>query len=110
MSGLTTRVTIQTAATATTNAYGELEEGLWSTYTVTGARIRRLSARETLAGSKESNTNLFNFEIHRTTKNFTININHRILVASGSVYDIISIDTETQRDSKIIRIIAEEVL
>lgn len=109
MSGLSTRITIQTAAASSTNVYGELEEGTWSTFTITGANISRMSAKESVSGSKESNTNLYSFDIHRTAKTYTISTDHRILVADGTIYDIVSIDHMTHRDNRIIRIIAEEV-
>ena len=104
------KITIQTSAAAVANAYGELIEGSWSTFTTTGANIRKLSAREVLAGSKESSTNLYSFEIHRTTKTYLVTTNHRILVADGSIYDIVSIDHMTRRDERVITIVAEEIL
>mgnify|MGYP002638936456 CR=1 FL=1 len=110
MSNMATRITVQSSAAATTNAYGELIEGSWSTFTITGANIRGLSATEKLAGSRESNVNLYNFEIHRTAKTYTITKDHRILVADGSIYNIISVDHMSKRKDRVIIIIAEENL
>lgn len=105
-----TKITIQSSTAAVANTYGELIEGSWSTFMTTGASIRGLSANEVLASSKESQTNLYSFEVHRTAKTYTITTNHRVLVADGSIYDIVSIDHMTGRDKRVIYIVAEEVL
>ena len=109
MGGFRTKITIQEETAGSVNEYGETEAGTWSTFVMTGANISRLSASQTLTGSKESRTSLFNFDIHRTPKNYTINTEHRILTLDGSVYDIISIDHMSFEDDKIIRLVGEEV-
>jgi hypothetical protein len=109
MSNFKTRITIQEETVGSANDYGEVEPGTWSLKTITGCNISRLSASETLTGSKESRTSLYNFDVHRTPKTYTINTTDRIVHPDGAIYDIISIDHMTFRDQRMIRIVGEEV-
>jgi hypothetical protein len=109
MSDNRVKITIQENTPGATNDYGEAGAGTWSLFVQTGAKINRLAARETLSGSKEARTSLYNFDILRTPKNYTINTEHRIQVPDGTVYDIISVDYMSMRDDKIIRLVGEEV-